>query len=290
MDVIALRKKTGNMTGMVYLNGWLQEPSSFRRCSGYVEQFDTQSPELTVLETVLFSARMRLDPKLVKTDDETVAFCKRVLHEVELDNLENSLVGTEGGAGLSFEQKKRLSIAVELAAAPSILFLDEPTSSLDSRSALLIVRLLRKIANQKRTIVATIHQPSSAVFQLFDDLLLLQKGGEVTYHGPLGTDSVDLIDYFECQGAVPIELGDNPANWILRVMNDEDLDDLAKEYRESEQFGLLKQSLAGLTTDPDPDERIHFDSEFATKYLYRQMQVNKRLRTIVSINIFRAAL
>jgi ABC-type multidrug transport system ATPase subunit len=123
MDVIALRKNTGTVSGSVYLNGWSQDATSFRRCSGYVEQFDIQSPELTVLETVLFSARMRLDPRIVRTEDMVLAYCKQVLADVELDALAHSLVGTENGSGLSFEQKKRLSIAVELAASPSVLFL-----------------------------------------------------------------------------------------------------------------------------------------------------------------------
>jgi ABC-type multidrug transport system ATPase subunit len=88
-----------------------------------VEQFDIQSPELTVLETVLFSARMRLDSRIARTEDIIVKFCKQLLADVELSTLAYSLVGSENGSGLSFEQKKRLSIAVELAASPSVLFL-----------------------------------------------------------------------------------------------------------------------------------------------------------------------
>jgi ABC-type cobalamin/Fe3+-siderophores transport system ATPase subunit len=88
-----------------------------------VEQFDVQSPELTVLETILFSARLRLDPKIIRTEEMTKAFCKQVLEDVELNELAHCLVGNEDGAGLSFDQRKRLSIAVELAASPSVLFL-----------------------------------------------------------------------------------------------------------------------------------------------------------------------
>ena len=125
MDVIALRKNTGSVTGEIRINGFLQEPGAFRRCSGYVEQFDVQSPQLTVRETVLFSARMRLDPKKVKTDEDKQKFCHQVLRTLELTTLADSLVGSEEEGGLTFEQKKRLSIAVELAASPSIIFLDE---------------------------------------------------------------------------------------------------------------------------------------------------------------------
>jgi ABC-type phosphate transport system ATPase subunit len=124
-DVISLRKRSGTIQGEVRLNGWLQDPVSFRRCSGYVEQFDVQSPELTVRETVLFSARLRLDPLIVDTDEKKQAFVDHILEEVELTSLASDLVGTDESGGLSFEQKKRLSIAVELAASPSLLFLDE---------------------------------------------------------------------------------------------------------------------------------------------------------------------
>jgi ABC-type multidrug transport system ATPase subunit len=123
LDVISLRKHSGIRTGTVWINGFEQSEVPLRRCSGYVEQFDVQSPELTVLETILFSARLRLDPKIIRTEEMTKAFCKQVLEDVELNELAHCLVGNEDGAGLSFDQRKRLSIAVELAASPSVLFL-----------------------------------------------------------------------------------------------------------------------------------------------------------------------
>ena len=100
-----------------------------------MEQFDVQQPELTVRETVLFSARLRLnseslrlnseDPNLVDEDVVKNKFVDNVLKTLELTSLSQSIVGTDGEGGLSFEQRKRLSIAVELAASPSIIFLDE---------------------------------------------------------------------------------------------------------------------------------------------------------------------
>lgn len=125
MDVIALRKNSGTILGDVHVNGYPQDRSTFRRCSGYVEQFDIQSPELTVRETVMFSARLRLDDTKVKSEDQKKQFCDIVLQLLELTPLADSLVGSDEEGGLSFEQKKRLSIAVEMAASPSILFLDE---------------------------------------------------------------------------------------------------------------------------------------------------------------------
>jgi ABC-type lipoprotein export system ATPase subunit len=159
LDVLAMRKTSGTVGGEVRLNGWLQEQSSFRRCAGYVEvsiphefmiafrstvqsshnnclyicwsliglgililkQFDFQQPELTVRETVDFSARLRLEPDSVDFDQ----LVDSVIRQVELSPYAHTLVGKDGGDGLSFEQRKRLSIAVELAASPSIIFLDE---------------------------------------------------------------------------------------------------------------------------------------------------------------------
>jgi ABC-type multidrug transport system ATPase subunit len=123
-----MRKTSGTISGEVRLNGWPQERISFRRCAGYVEQFDVQSPELTVRETILFSARLRLDPAVIDSPKKQDDFVDFVMQEVELSPLADCLVGTDNAGGLSFEQKKRLSIAVELAASPSIIFLDEVRS------------------------------------------------------------------------------------------------------------------------------------------------------------------
>ena len=128
-DVIALRKKTGTVKGDVLLNGFLQDPVSFRRCSGYVEQFDVQSPQLTVVETILFSARLRLDSSIVADNHVILNYVRKIMHEMELSSISDALVGTDETGGLSFEEKKRLSIAVELAASPSVLFLDEVCNS-----------------------------------------------------------------------------------------------------------------------------------------------------------------
>ncbi|GMF60105.1 unnamed protein product [Phytophthora fragariaefolia] len=114
---------------------------------------------------------------------------------------------------------KRLTIGVELAAQPSVIFLDEPTSGLDARSAKLIMDGVRKVANSGRTIICTIHQPSSEVFYLFDSLLLLKRGGETVFFGELGKKCCNLIDYFEgIPGVAPLPVGYNPATWMLECI------------------------------------------------------------------------
>jgi energy-coupling factor transporter ATP-binding protein EcfA2 len=120
--------------------------------------------------------------------------------------------------GLNAEQRKRLTIGVELAAKPELLlFLDEPTSGLDSQTAWAIGDLLRKLADQGQAILCTIHQPSALLFEQFDRMLLLRKGGKMVYFGDLGLDSRTMINYFESQGAPKCEVHMNPAEWMLNV-------------------------------------------------------------------------
>ena len=212
MDVLSLRKASGEVSGDIRVNGHPQESNSFRRVTGYVEQFDVQSPQLTVRETVEFSAKMRLESIPLA---EKLKFVDNILATLELDTIAGFLVGNDTG-GLSFEQKKRLSIAVELASNPSIIFLDEPTSGLDARAASVVMRSLRRIADRGVAVVATIHQPSVAIFNSFDSLLLLKRGGETVFFGELGDESCNLIEYFESYPATSIiKQGENPATWML---------------------------------------------------------------------------
>lgn len=117
MDVIALRKASGNISGEVLLNGFPQEKISFRRCSGYVEQFDVQSAELTVRETIRFSAQLRLERSnpVFDSPNGLEDHVDYIIKTLELTREADILVGNEEEGGLTFEQKKRLSIAVELA-------------------------------------------------------------------------------------------------------------------------------------------------------------------------------
>lgn len=130
MDVIAMRKTSGSITGKIELNGFEQERTSFLRSSGYVEQFDVQQPELTIRETVAFSARLRLDVKnpAIRDDATKMRFVDHILEIMELTSIQTLQVGSFEEGGLTFEQRKRLAIACELAGSPSVIFLDEPVS------------------------------------------------------------------------------------------------------------------------------------------------------------------
>lgn len=138
---------------------------------------------------------------------------------LDLQPLQNVLIGSMTEGGMTFEQRKRVSIGVELAANPSILFLDEPTTGLDSRAALVLVRNICNIAASGRSIVCTIHQPSAAILSSFDSLLLLLRGGQTVFFGTLGEQCKHLVSYFEqAPGVTPIGPSVNPATWMLDVI------------------------------------------------------------------------
>jgi ABC-type multidrug transport system ATPase subunit len=123
------------------LNGHPQEELSFRRCAGYVEQFDVQSAQLTIRETCDFSAKLRLESSAPEVTTESISkFVDQTLHMLELTDIQDLQVGSDESGGLSFEQRKRLSIAVELVANPSIIFLDEPTSGLVSKTEFCVAK------------------------------------------------------------------------------------------------------------------------------------------------------
>lgn len=136
-----------------------------------------------------------------------------------MHDIENCLIGTPGGAGLSVEQRKRLTIGVELVAKPSILiFLDEPTSGLDGQAAYNIIRFLKKLAAAGQAILVTIHQPSAQLFSQFDTLLLLAKGGNTVYFGDIGENGSQVKEYFKRYDA-PCPPDANPAEHMIDVVS-----------------------------------------------------------------------
>jgi ABC-type multidrug transport system ATPase subunit/ABC-type multidrug transport system permease subunit len=231
MDVIAGRKTGGRIVGDIYVNGELKDPEIFSRITAYCEQMDIHSEAATIFEALVFSAKLRLPPNF--TEDERMNLVHETLELLELSPIAGEMVGS-----LSVEQKKRVTIGVEVVANPSILFLDEPTSGLDARSALIVMRGVQSIARTGRTVLCTIHQPSISIFELFDGLLLLQKGGYAAYFGELGVDSVKMLEYFaSIPGTEEIRPQYNPATYMLEVIGagiGRDVKDYSLEYKNSE--------------------------------------------------------
>jgi ATP-binding cassette subfamily G (WHITE) protein 2 (SNQ2) len=215
LNTLAQRINFGTVTGNFLVDG-RPLPKSFQRATGFAEQQDIHEPTATVREALRFSALLR-QPKEVP-EDEKYEYCERIIDLLEMRDIAGATIG-KIGSGLNQEQRKLVTIAVELASKPELLmFLDEPTSGLDSGAAFNIVRFLRKLADAGQAILCTIHQPSSVLFEHFDELLLLKSGGKIVYHGPLGHDSRTLIDYFESNGAQKCPPTANPAEYMLEAI------------------------------------------------------------------------
>ncbi|KAH7568292.1 hypothetical protein JRO89_XS07G0272500 [Xanthoceras sorbifolium] len=135
-----------------------------RKTGGYIEV----DIKISVGESLWFSSSPRLPKEVSK--DQRKEFVEEVMRLVELDTMRNALVGLPGSSGLSTEQRKRLTIAVELVANPSIIFMDEPTSGLDARATAIVMRTVRNTVDTGRTVVCTIHQPSIDIFEAFDEV------------------------------------------------------------------------------------------------------------------------
>ncbi|KAK5193529.1 ATP-binding cassette transporter snq2 [Exophiala xenobiotica] len=215
LNALAQRINFGTVTGDFLVDG-RPLPKSFQRATGFAEQMDVHEPTSTVREALRFSALLR-QPREVPVE-EKYAYCETIIDLLEMRDIAGATIG-KIGEGLNQEQRKRLTIAVELASKPELLmFLDEPTSGLDSGAAFNIVRFLRKLADAGQAILCTIHQPSAVLFEHFDELLLLKSGGRVVYHGPLGNDSQELIGYFEENGGRKCPPDANPAEYMLEVI------------------------------------------------------------------------
>lgn len=181
--------------------------------AAFAEQQDVHFPSATVREALEFSAALRLD------SSQTTATQVSELIQSTLDVLELGSIAGRMVSSLAPSEMKRLTIGVELCANPSILFLDEPTTGLDARSAHVVVAAIRAIASTGRTVVCTVHQPSTEVFFAFDHLLLLAPGGYVVYEGELGTRAQKLVSYFQAvPGVKRLPANTNPASWMLDVL------------------------------------------------------------------------
>lgn len=210
LDILARKNKRGKVSGIALINGREVQDNEFKNIIGFVDQEDTLMSTLTVFETVLYSALLRLpremsyEAKKFRTLD--------TLNELGLLPIKDSRIGSASRRSISGGEKRRVSIACELVTSPSILFLDEPTSGLDAFNALNVVESLVSLAKTyNRTIVFTIHQPRSNIVSLFDRMIVLAEG-KMVYSGP----SSQSPDYFESIGR-PCPQGFNIADYLIDI-------------------------------------------------------------------------
>lgn len=200
----------GKLSGKITYNG---QPfsGSMRRRTGFVSQDDVLYPHLTVSETLVFTALLRLPGSL--TRQEKVTQVQRVISELGLGRCAHSMIGGPLFRGISGGEKKRVSIGQEMLINPSLLLLDEPTSGLDSTTAQRILNTIKRLASGGRTVVTTIHQPSSRLYHMFDKVVILSEGSPI-YHGPAST----ALDYFASIG-FRTSVVVNPADLMLDLAN-----------------------------------------------------------------------
>ncbi|KAI5467658.1 ABC-2 type transporter-domain-containing protein [Mariannaea sp. PMI_226] len=195
LNTLSQRQTMGVVTGDMLVDG---RPLSadFQRSTGFCLQGDMHDQTQTVREAIEFSALLRQDASISRA--EKIAYVDKIIDLLELEELQDAII-----MSLGVEQRKRLTIGVELAAKPSLLlFLDEPTSGLDSQSAYSIIRFLKKLSRAGQAIICTIHQPSSVLVEQFDMVLALNPGGNTFYFGPMGEGGRDIVKYFSDRGAV----------------------------------------------------------------------------------------
>ncbi|EFA80736.1 ABC transporter G family protein [Heterostelium album PN500] len=289
LDVLAKRKTIGIVQGECELNGKPLE-IDFERITGYVEQMDVHNPGLTVREALRFSAKLRQEPEV--SIKEKYDYVEHVLEMMEMKHLGDALIGSlESGVGISVEERKRLTIGLELVAKPHILFLDEPTSGLDAQSSYNIIKFIRKLADAGMPLVCTIHQPSPVLFEHFDRILLLAKGGKTVYFGDIGDNSQTLINYFVRNGGRECHPSENPAEYILDVIgagvHGKTDTDWSSVWKSSPEFSNAKEELALLKTPVELSKYIDVNAnangvprEFATNFLTQLIEVYKRFNLI----------
>lgn len=210
LDILAGRKTTGEISGDILFNG-SERTIAITRASAYVMQDNVHIGVLTVRQTLTYAAHLRMDEKYdIKIKNARV---NKIMDMLGLTEHAGTLVGNEYIRGISGGQLKRLSIGVEIINLPDLIYLDEPTTGLDSSIAYEVMAAVRNLANQNRTVICTIHQPSPMTYFLFDKLLLLAEG-RVIYFGP----ARDVVNYFATS---PYQFkyvrGTNPADYVISV-------------------------------------------------------------------------
>jgi ABC-type multidrug transport system ATPase subunit len=235
VNMLCARLEPSNTTrqsGLVKINGAPVEPAILREHIGFVPQQDTLLPTATVREAIRFAADLRF-PVSVDQKSRTEGV-ERILSTLGLQDVANSYIGDERLRGVSGGERKRVSIGVELVTKPGLLVLDEPTSGLDSFTAVQVVKHLQQLAANGHSVLCIIHQPSSSLFECFDNTIFLSRG-HIVYNGP----RAGAVDFFADAGyKCPMYV--NPADYFMEVMNQDMHDDAVLEKFVEKQHKMLE--------------------------------------------------
>lgn len=269
------------VTADVKLDGKSVNPTdvSVRQHIAFVEQDDTLCISATPREAIFFSAKLRLPKSYM--DEQLHTLTDRMLTELGLQGCADTIIGGTLAKGISGGERKRTSVGVELVTQPSIVFLDEPTSGLDSFSALQLVQVLDKVARAGASVLFTIHQPQSDIFDMFDRMILINKG-QVMYQG----DVENVTDYFESRGH-PLPPKYNPADYVMIVAQTIPENELKEAgfFSEREEADSSSERSV-LEYDTKNEHSRHVGAWIQVKYLVqRDFQSLVRVKTILGARL-----
>lgn len=270
LNVLSGRLKTNSsckVSGDIFVNDQLYPRKLIRRISGYVMQEDVMLNTSTPREAILFSSIMRLDMTTsIQTKRELT---QKILDDLGLHKCADTVCGTMFKRGLSGGEKKRVSIGVELVTNPKLLFLDEPSTGLDSTTALHAIRILKMMSNKGRTVVCTVHSPSAAIFCLFDSLLLLHHGRIIFSGSPQ-----KVSEFFHSFGYSLPERS-TISDYCMEILstdeNRQKLNRMASEYS-------LQQLSADLSSHlkQEPDPTLKHGAKFAVPFYLQFYYLTRR--------------
>ncbi|KAJ3068359.1 ATP-binding cassette sub- G member 1, partial [Quaeritorhiza haematococci] len=245
LQVLSGQLHNGSTYGTIYVNGSPVDGPLIKKISGFVFQDDVILPTQTVREAITMSAILRVPGAVGR--NEKGERVEGIIGMLGLEKAAETIVGDTNLKGVSGGEKKRTAMAMELITNPAVLFLDEPTSGMDAFTAYTVVKILRDIAQTGRTVVATIHQPSSDVFHLFDDLLLLAEG-RIVYQGPTSR----VIEYFSKLG-FQCPRFTNPADFLFMsiINNEEGIFDLNAQKSKETNQARIKRLLTHWSHSPE---------------------------------------
>ncbi|KAL2054910.1 hypothetical protein ABVK25_004732 [Lepraria finkii] len=278
LNTLSQRQRIGVVSGDFLVDGRALG-TEFQRITGFVEQQDLHDRTATIREAIEFSAILRQERHIPRA--EKLAYVEEIIDLLELRELSDALI-----LSLGVEQRKRVTIAVELAAKPGLLFLDEPTSGLDSQSAFSIVRFLKKLAAAGHGIVCTIHQPSSLMIQQFHMILALNPGGNTFYFGPVGDSGSAVIKYFADRG-VHCPPQKNVAEFILETAakggkrKDGRRLNWNKEWKDSQENQDLLKEIAQINAEREkvPQKAQSTQHEYASPQWLQITELTRRMFT-----------
>ena len=252
-------------TGKIYVNGVDRDKmKGFSALSAYVQQDDILFQTMTVRECLEFAAKL----KLKGTYEEKINRVEEIVKELRLNKCQNTKIGGPLIKGVSGGERKRTSIGVELITDPQLIFLDEPTTGLDSFTATSVMETLRDLAQTGRTVISTIHQPNSDIFEMFDRLMLLAQGKIIYFN-----EARLAVDYFASIGQRCPELS-NPADYFMSMMSIE-----SHEEEDTEDKQALMRShtqiLEQYTQKIDFFDQSYQNSNLKNDYTFRAPNVSE---------------